>query len=106
MFKNRFGVRSVVVLLILALVVSAFGFVAAQDNSTAAPFLGIGLSAADNGVKVDQVQTGSPADTAGVKVGDVITAIDTKAVTADTIRRVLAEHKVGDVITLTLMRGT
>lgn len=105
MFKNRLGVRSVVILLILALVVSAFGAVAAQGNSSA-PFLGIGLSAADNGVKVDQIQTGSPADTAGVKVGDIITAIDTKSVTADTIRGVIAEHKVGDVVTLNLMRGT
>ncbi len=105
MFKDRLGVRSVVVLLIFTLVVSAFGFAAAQDNS-AAPFLGVGLSSASNGVKVDQVQAGSPADQAGVKVGDIITAIDTKAVTSDTIRDVVTGHKVGDVLTLSLMRGT
>jgi S1-C subfamily serine protease len=105
MFKDRFSVRSVVVLLIFTLVVSAFGFVAAQDNSSA-PFVGVGLTSANNGVRVDQVQPGSPADNAGVKVGDIITAIDTKAVTADTIRGVIAEHRVGDVITLSLMRGT
>jgi len=105
MVKDRLGVRSVVVLLIFALMVSTFRFVAAQDNS-AAPFLGIGLSSAGNGVKVEQVQTGSPADKAGVKVGDIITAIDAKAVTADTFRDVIAGHKVGDVITLSLTRGT
>jgi len=105
MLKHRPGIRSVVALLIFTLVVSAFGFAAAQDNS-AAPFLGVGLSSADKGVKVDQVQTGSPADKAGIKVGDIITAIDTKAVTSDTIRDVLGTHKVGDVVTLSLTRGT
>ncbi len=105
MSKDRLGVRSVVVLLIFTLIVSAFGFAAAQDNS-AAPFLGVGMSSADNGVKVEQVQKGSPAADAGVKVGDIITAIDTKAVTGDTIRDVIAGHKVGDVITLSLTRGT
>ncbi|MEP6985860.1 MAG: PDZ domain-containing protein, partial [Chloroflexota bacterium] len=105
MFKDRLGVRSVVALLIFTLVVSAFGFVAAQDNS-AAPFLGVGLSSTDTTLKVEQVQTGSPADKAGVKIGDIITAIDTKAVTADTIRDVIAGHKVGDVVTLSLTRGT
>jgi S1-C subfamily serine protease len=39
-------------------------------------------------------------------VGDIITAIDAKAVTADSIRDVIAGHKVGDVITLSLTRGT
>jgi len=104
MFKNRLGIRSVVMLLVFALVASAFGFVAAQDTS--APYLGIGLSPADKGVHVDQVQSGSPADDAGIKAGDIITAIDSKAVTPDTIRGLLAEHQVGDVITLSLTRGS
>ena len=105
MFKNRLGVRSVVALLIFTMVVSAFGFVAAQDNS-AAPFLGVGITSADNGVKVDQVEAGSPAEKAGIKVGDIITAIDTKAVTSGSIRDVIVGHKVGDVITISLTRGT
>ncbi len=105
MFNNRLGVRSVVALLIFTLVVSAFGFVAAQDNS-AKPFLGVGVTSADKGVQVDQVEAGSPAEKAGIKVNDVITAIDTKAVTSDTIGTVIAGHKVGDVITVTLTRGT
>lgn len=105
MFRNRLGVRSVVVLLILALSVSAFGFVAAQDNS-AKPFLGVGVTSADKGVKVDQVEANSPAEKAGIKVDDVITAIDGKAVTSATIGEVIGTHKVGDEITLTLTRGT
>lgn len=105
MFRNRLGVRSVVVLLILALAVSAFGFVAAQDNS-AKPFLGVGVTSADKGVKVDQVEANSPAEKAGIKVDDVITAIDGKAVTSATIGEVIGTHKVGDEITVTLTRGT
>ncbi|MBI1280359.1 MAG: PDZ domain-containing protein [Anaerolineaceae bacterium] len=105
MFKNRLSARSVVALLILAVVVSAFGIVGAQDNS-AKPFLGVGVTSADKGVKVDQVDAGSPAEKAGIKVDDVITAIDTKAVTPDTIAGVISGHQVGDVITVTLTRGT
>ncbi len=105
MFNNRLGVRAIGALLIFVLVISAFGLVAAQDNS-AKPFLGIGVTSADKGVQVDQVEAGSPAEKAGIKVNDVITAIDTKAVTSDTIGSVIAGHKVGDVITVTLTRGT
>lgn len=105
MINKRLGVRTVVALLIFTLVVSAFGFVAAQDSS-GAPFLGVGLGAADKGVKVEQVQAGSPAEKAGIKVGDIISAIDDKAVTADTIRDAVTSHKVGDEITISLTRGS
>ncbi len=105
MFRNRLGVRSVVVLLILALAASAFGFVAAQDNS-AKPFLGVGVTSTDKGVKVDQVEANSPAEKAGIKVDDVITAVDGKSVTSSTIGEVIGTHKVGDEITVTLTRGT
>lgn len=105
MFTYKRSVRSVIALMVFTLVVSAFGFVGAQDT-TGAPFLGIALSSADKGVKVEEVQADGAAAKAGIKVGDVITAIDAKAVTADTIRDVVAAHKVGDVITLTVTRGS
>lgn len=107
MFANRksTNTRLTIGLLILALVVSAFGIVGAQDTP-AAPFLGVGLSPVDNGVKVEDVQAGSPAEKAGIKVGDIITAIDGTAVTSDTIRDVVAGHKVGDEIKLAVTRGT
>ncbi|MCA0456485.1 MAG: PDZ domain-containing protein [Chloroflexi bacterium] len=105
MLANRKGTRFAIGLLILALVVSAFGIVGAQD-STGTPFLGIGLSPADNGVKVEDVQAESPAAKAGLKVGDIITAIDGKAVTSETISGVVAEHKVGDEIKLAVTRDT
>lgn len=95
--------RSMGILLIVALVVSVVGWVGAQD-SAATPFLGVGLSAADTGVMVEAVQADSPADKAGVQVGDVITAIDGKAVTSETIRDVVGSYKIGDEITLAITR--
>lgn len=106
MFANRkTTTRLALVLLILALVVSAFGIVGAQDTAPA-PFLGIGLSPVDNGVKVEAVQAASPAETAGVKVGDIITAVDGTDITSDTIRDVIAGYDVGDEIKLTVTRGS
>lgn len=104
MFANRKSTtRLTIGLLILALVVSAFGIVGAQDTP-AAPYLGVGLSPVDEGVKVEEVQVGSPAEEAGVKVGDIITAIDGTDVTSDTIRDVVAGYKVDDEIKLTVTR--
>ncbi|MEO8610473.1 MAG: PDZ domain-containing protein [Chloroflexota bacterium] len=98
--------RFSVLVLALLVAVSAWGVVGAQDNTTTSqPFLGIGLKAADTGVQVTDVAPDSPASTAGVKVDDIITAINDKAVTADTIRETLAGFKVGDEIHLSVQRG-
>jgi putative serine protease PepD len=40
----------------------------------------VGSAAPDQGVKLTEVESGGPADTAGLRSGDVITAIDGKAV--------------------------
>src|SRR5690242_17080819 len=93
--------RFSVLVLALLVAVSAWSFVGAQDNTTTGqPFLGIGTKAADNGVQVTDVAPDSPASTAGLKVDDVITAINDKAVTSDNIRDTLAGFKVGDEIHL------
>ena len=98
--------RYLVLVLALLVVVSIWGMVSAQANTTNnQPFLGIGLKAADNGVQVTDVAPDSPASKAGLKVDDVITAINDKAVTADTIRDTLAGFKVGDEIHLSVQRG-
>ncbi len=50
--------------------------------------------------------SGSPADKAGLKEGDVITKIDGTAVTQTaSITSLLDKHKVGDGVTLTIVRG-
>jgi S1-C subfamily serine protease len=87
---------------LLALVIS--GTVGAQSTEQTG-YLGIGVQAAENGVLVGEVQPGSPADDAGVLPGDVISAINGSAVTAENIRKVLAGFNVGDAVALTVTRG-
>ena len=51
------------------------------------------------------VETGSGADKAGLKAGDVITAVDGKTVTtAEELRAVIAAHAPGDKLSLTILR--
>jgi putative serine protease PepD len=69
--------------------------------------LGVSVqTAAAGGVTVGEVSPGSAADSAGLKVGDVITAADgTQVATAEKLRAIIAGHKPGDSITLTFTRG-
>ena len=63
-------------------------------------------SGAVNGAFVGNVVKDSPADKAGLKVGDVITAIDGKAITTPSEAiDALAAHKPGDSVTLTVRRA-
>ena len=69
----------------------------------------LGVSISDNaggGVSVDQVKPGSPAGDAGLKAGDVITAIDGSSV-EDTAALGLAvdAHAPGDKVSVTYTRG-
>jgi putative serine protease PepD len=70
--------------------------------------LGVSVQTATsgNGVTVGQVSAGSAAASAGVKAGDVITAVDgTNVATAEKLRAIIAGHKPGDSVTLTIQRG-
>ena len=68
-------------------------------------FLGVAIGTADNGVAVTEVQSGSPAADAGLKQGDVITAIDgTKVTTPLALRNAVQQHSSGDEITITYTR--
>ena len=71
-------------------------------------YLGIQVSDATStaGAKVDTVVSGAPADKAGLKAGDVITAIDGKAITnADALTASVNTYKPGDKVTVTVSRG-
>jgi len=91
----------------------AFGYVAAQDATatplpeTAAPspFMGIQFDAADHGVQVIAVAAGSPAETAGIEAGDLVTGINGQAVTEDTVREIVQGFAVGDTVTVDVTRG-
>lgn len=58
------------------------------------------------GVYIFQVVPGGPADQAGLRKGDVITAIDGAEVNSvSDLRAKIAEHSVGDKVELTIQRG-
>jgi len=68
-------------------------------------FLGIQFEVVEGGVKVVEVEAGSPAETAGLMVDDVITAIAGKDIGSGDIRKALRDYKVGDALDLTVTRG-
>ena len=59
----------------------------------------------DHGALVTDIKTGSPADHAGVRIDDVITAIDGVELDQDnTLFAVLSKHRVGDRVKLSILR--
>ncbi|MBV9452771.1 MAG: trypsin-like peptidase domain-containing protein [Rubrobacter sp.] len=89
------------------------------DNGRAAhPYLGISLVdltpdvasqfglQEESGALVAEVQSNGPADHAGIKTQDVITAVDSKKVkTGGDLLSALRNYKPGDAIELTVIRG-
>jgi S1-C subfamily serine protease len=64
-----------------------------------------GLSV-QSGVFVGSVVQGGPAEQAGLQDGDVITAIDGKALDSmDTLAETVSTHAPGDKLTLSVVRG-
>jgi membrane-associated protease RseP (regulator of RpoE activity) len=69
-------------------------------------FLGVGVDTGTNGVTITTVGDGSPAANAGLKQGDVITAIDNTTVTTPTaLRSAIQSHKPGDSVTVHYTRN-
>jgi putative serine protease PepD len=71
-------------------------------------YLGIHVGDAQNGAgaQVGSVTSGSPAADAGLKAGDVITAIDGKAIgSADELTAAISAHQPNDKVTLTIDRN-
>lgn len=89
-------------LLTLALLIPALS-AGAQDSGTA--FLGIGVLPADDGVLVQDVMPGSPAEAAGLLVDDVLLSVDGEPVTADTVAGVIGGRAVGETVALEVRRG-
>ena len=65
--------------------------------------LGVTVKTVSTGVQVGSVSAGSAAASAGLKAGDVITAVDgTNVATAEKLRAIIAGHKPGDTIKVTV----
>ncbi len=82
-----------------------------RGNGAVAPsgvFLGVAVGAPSSGqgAQINTVQSGSPADQAGLKVGDVITAVDgTNITSAADLRQQIVGHQPGDTVTITYTRN-
>ena len=69
-------------------------------------YLGVGISTAATGVELTQVRAGTPAAKAGLQTGDVITALDGKAVRdAAGLGSMVDAKRPGDTVSLTYVRG-
>jgi putative serine protease PepD len=78
-------------------------------QTVAHAYLGVASSEStgSSGAVVGSVSSGSPAATAGIKAGDVVTAVDGKAITGSgDLVAAIATHSPGDTIKLTIRRGT
>jgi membrane-associated protease RseP (regulator of RpoE activity) len=68
-------------------------------------FLGVHIQNANGGAAIVDVQNASPAATAGLQAGDVITAVDGTSVTsAATLAQAVQTHNAGDQVTITYTR--
>jgi putative serine protease PepD len=69
-------------------------------------YLGVGIANASAGVRLTDVRTGTPAAAAGLRAGDVVTAIDGKAVRdAATLGSAIDAKKPGDRVSITFTRN-
>ena len=72
-------------------------------------YLGVTIStaASGGGAQVSSVKAGTPAAKAGLKAGDIITALDGTAITtADDLTAKVSAHQTGDKVTLTIKRSS
>jgi S1-C subfamily serine protease len=78
------------------------------SSSSSGAFLGVsvGDSSDGNGAVVEAVESGSPASSAGLEAGDVITAIGSTQITdANDLVTAVQSDKSGDSVTLTITRN-
>ena len=68
-------------------------------------FLGVVTEKSDKGTKIEEITTGSAADKAGLKEGDVITKIDDAAIASpEDLTKAIHKHKPGDKVTISYDR--
>lgn len=74
-----------------------------QETGTA--WLGVAIRDSRQGVTIESVESGSPADDAGLRSGDIITAVDgTEITSAEELVETIQSYAPGDEVTLTILR--
>jgi putative serine protease PepD len=70
-------------------------------------YLGVFVGDANGaGAKIARVRSGSPADKAGLKVGDVVTDFGGETIQSpDNLTSAVSAHQPGDTVTVTYQRG-
>jgi membrane-associated protease RseP (regulator of RpoE activity) len=120
--KQNIGKRGkliVICLSIAALLLLSVGIVAAQrgggdggrGRNPDRPFVGVMFAVNEategdaGGVVITEVIPGSPAETAGVQAGDIVTAVDGEAVTVETFADSILDNAIGDEVVFTITRA-
>ena len=99
MSTHAFVFRRLLIASILTAATAAFGFSQSQTNTTPG-------NPSESGVLVISVETGSPAETAGIVRGDIIANVDAVPVnTPSDVRQTVAQHKKGDTIQVQVRHG-
>jgi putative serine protease PepD len=76
-----------------------------RDGSVDHAYLGVSLED-DGPARIGEVRTNTPAASAGLQVGDVVTAVDGDAIeSGDELRAEIDARQPGDKITVTIQRG-
>jgi S1-C subfamily serine protease len=71
-----------------------------------APWMGVRAADGENSATVSSIHAGSPAEQAGVHVGDIITHFDGQSVqTFKELKELVQLHKPGDQIGIRIRRG-
>ena len=97
-------IRLLLVLSLLMVAAVAFAQDDLDTQSAEIPFIGIRYWGVDEGLLVTGVIANTPAETAELQSGDVVTAVEGEAILLDTVRDVVWKYAPGTTVTLSLDR--
>ncbi|MFT5286739.1 MAG: membrane-associated protease RseP (regulator of RpoE activity) [Planctomycetota bacterium] len=76
------------------------------ERARNAPYMGVRLAGSDAGLEITSVETGTPAETAGLIAGDLFVRIGEAAIPDQAaLQETMGDHLAGDVITVVVLRG-